>query len=271
MSYLEQALGDESALPGPQGMRLDRAALDLATIEFPGLDPAPWLSKMDALASRLGDRIRNFNDGRCFVEAARDYLFGELGFHGNEEDYFNPRNSCLNEVLAQRTGIPISLSVFYMEISRRLAMPVFGVNLPRHFILQYDDGNYSAYIDPFHGGRIISAAECYRIAGAPIPDPVLLRRASKRQIIVRMLVNLHGIYMRAQDWERSVRVLDLLIVAGAGSELYKQRGLLYRKLGRFHAARLDLERYLALEPAAADREDIVKQLEAIHRARARLN
>lgn len=266
MKYLEQILGEENAQ-----VRLDRAALELATIEFPDLDPAPWLVKLDSLASQLGDRIRNFNDGRCFVEAAQDYLFGELGFHGNEQDYFNPRNSCLNEVMAQRTGIPISLSVFYMEIARRLAMPVFGVNLPRHFILEFDDGNYSAYIDPFRGGRVISADECYELAGAPVPDPSLLRRASKRQILVRMLVNLHTTYLRTQDLQRAVRVLDLLIVASPGGELYKHRGLLLRKLQRFQAAGADLEKYLALEPDATDRDEIVKHLELIHRWLASIN
>ena len=88
----------------------------------------------------MGDRLRNFNDGRDFVETAQRFLFGELGFHGNEEDFFDPRNSCLNQVLERRVGIPITLSVMYMEIARRLAMPVFGISLPRHFVIQFDDG-----------------------------------------------------------------------------------------------------------------------------------
>ena len=107
----------------------------------------------------MGDRLRNFNDGRDFVETAQRYLFGELGYHGYEkdEDHFDPRNSCLNHVLEQRTGLPITLSVMYMEIARRLHMPVFGIGLPNHFVIQFDDGNYSTFIDPFHNGRVITA------------------------------------------------------------------------------------------------------------------
>ena len=156
---------EEAEKPG----RLDRAALELATIQFPDLQPEPYLDQLNDLASQLGDRLRNFNDGRDFVETAQRFLFGELGFHGNEkdEDHFDPRNSCLNQVLERRTGLPITLSVMYMEIARRLHMPVFGIGLPHHFVIQFDDGNYSTYIDPFHGGRVITALECFTLARAP--------------------------------------------------------------------------------------------------------
>src|ERR1700677_5095695 len=103
----------------PKG-RLDHAALELAAIDTPGLEPEPWLDRLNELASQLGDRLRNFNDGRDFVETAQRYLFEDLGFRGNDEDFFDPQNSFLNQVLARRTGIPISLSVLYMEIARRL-------------------------------------------------------------------------------------------------------------------------------------------------------
>src|SRR5260221_8838061 len=119
--------------------------------------------------------MHKFNDGRAFVETAQRYLLGELGFHGNEEDFFDPGTSFLNQVLERRTGIPISLSVLYMEISRRLAMPVFGIGLPRHFVVQFDDGNYAAYVDPFHGGRTVTQSECYALARARIADPAFLR------------------------------------------------------------------------------------------------
>src|ERR1700691_502428 len=267
MLHLRQLLEDETR-PG----RLDRAALDLATIQFPGLQPEPYLDQLNDLASRLGDRLRNFNDGRDFVETAQRYLFGELGFHGNEDDFFDPRNSCLDQVLERRVGIPITLSVMYIEIARRLAMPVFGISLPRHFVIQFDDGNYSTYIDPFNGGRPISAQECFALGGAKVADPALLRRASKKEIAIRMLQNLRGVYLRRNDWARAVDTLDLLIVGVPGwSAWYKQRGLLELELKRFQAARRDLEQYLALEPEAADRPEILKQMQAIHAWLARVN
>jgi regulator of sirC expression with transglutaminase-like and TPR domain len=267
LEYLRQLLEDD-----PVRGRLDRAALDLATIQFPDLAPQPFLDQLNELASRLGDRLSNFNDGRDFVEKAQRYLFGELGFHGNEEDFFDPLNSCLNQVLERRTGIPITLSVLYMEIGRRLAMPLFGINLPRHFIVQFDDGNYAAYIDPFHGGRTVTPRECFALAGANVPNPALLQRVSKKQIAMRMLRNLHDVYIRQRDSARAIQTLDLLILGAPEISVgYRTRGLLLLESKRFQAARRDLERYLALEPEALDREEIRKQLGAIGRWLARVN
>jgi len=255
----------------PKG-RLDRAALELATIDTPGLAPEPTLDRLNELAANLGDRLRNFNDGREFVEKAQAYLFGEVGFHGNEEDFYDPRNSCLNQVLERRTGLPITLSVMYMEIARRLAMPVFGIGLPRHFVIQFDDGNYSTYIDPFHGGRTVTPEECFLLAGAPVADPILLRRVSKKSIVMRMLQNLRGVYLRRKDWARAVRTLDLLLVGAPEiGAWYKQRGLLRMELRRLHEARTDLEKYLALEPNVQDGGEIRNQLRSIHAWLARRN
>jgi len=251
---------------------MDRAALDVAAIHYPGLEPEPFLDQLNDLASRLGDRLRNFNDGRDFVEKAQSYLFGDLGFHGNDIDYADPRNSCLNQVLERRTGIPIALSVMYMEIARRLHMPVYGIGLPRHFVLQFDDGNYSTYIDPFHGGRAITATECYELAGATVPDPGLLQRVTKKYIAMRMLRNLSEVYLRAGDYQRAVTSIDLLLEgAPDAATFYRQRGFAQVKLQHFQAARKDLEKYLNLEPAAADREDILRQIQAIHRWLAQVN
>ncbi len=267
MNHLRYLLEED-----PEKGRLDRAALELATIEQPDLDAEPFLEQLNQLAADIGDRLRNFNDGRDFVETAQRYLFGELGFHGNQEDFFDPRNSCLNEVLQRRTGIPISLSVLYMEIARRLAMPVFGIGLPRHFVIQFDDGRYSTFIDPFNGGRPISARECFELAGATVADPILLQRSSKKQIVMRMLQNMRGVYLRRRDWVRAVATLDqLLIGAPELTALYKQRGLLLVNLKRYQSARKDLEQYLTLEPAAEDRNEIQKQLQAIHTWLGRMN
>src|SRR6185437_13353557 len=128
---------------------LDRAALDLAAIEFPGLDPEPSIAALETMAAELCARLAGVPEGAGRVCIANDFLFNRLGFHGNETDYYNPRNSCLNEVLERRTGIPITLSVVYMEVARRAGIPVYGIGLPGHFIVQYDDGRSSLFIDPF--------------------------------------------------------------------------------------------------------------------------
>jgi regulator of sirC expression with transglutaminase-like and TPR domain len=272
VKYLESILGDTS----PQEIRLDRASLEIATIQFPGLEVEPWLQRLNELAADLGDRLRNFNDGRDFVETAQRFLFIELGFHGNEEDYFDPLNSCLNHVLERRTGIPVTLSVMYMEIARRLAMPVFGIGLPRHFVIQFDDGNYATYIDPFHGGRTITPQECFALAGARVADPMLLRRVSKREIVRRMVQNLHSGYLKKSDWTRAAQTLDLLILAAPNGShelaaALKLRGLLRIELKRFQDARIDFEQYLALEPEASDRAEVEQQIVNVHRWLARNN
>lgn len=280
MDYIRQILAEaEGTLPGTAGrtdLRLDRAALDLATIQFPELDVQAVMDRLNELASHLGDRLRNFNDGRDFVETAQRYLFEELGFHGNEEDYYDPLNSCLNQVLERRKGIPVTLSVMYMEIARRLQMPVFGIGLPRHFVIEFNDGNYATYIDPYHGGRTVTARECFMLAGSRVADPALLQRVSKKDIMRRMIQNLHRGYMRRGDWARAVVMLDLLLVGGGVgmpgiAGMHKLRGMLLIELRRYHDARADLEKYLALEPNAADQEEIRKQLAAIHHLLARLN
>jgi regulator of sirC expression with transglutaminase-like and TPR domain len=286
--YLRQILTQGiGASEGPK-LRLDRAVLELATIQFPDLEIESSLDRLNELASQLGDRLHNFNDGREFVERAQQYLFDELGFHGNESDYFDPLNSCLNQVLERRTGIPISLSVMYMEIARRLAMPVFGIGLPRHFIVQFDDGNYAAYIDPFHGGRAVTAREILLLSGAAEPNspvipamlPAMLRHVTKKEIAMRMLRNLQRDYIARRDWPRALETLSLLIlgIGAPGGPLdqelaaaHKLRSTLHLELNHYSAARADLEMYLKIAPDAPDGEEVRKQIESIHRSLARLN
>jgi len=288
VTYLRQILSQpEESQPGAK-LRLDRAVLELASIQFPDLDQEPFLDRLNELASHLGDRLRNFNDGREFVEKAREYLFGELGFHGNEADYFDPLNSCLNQVLERRTGIPISLSVLYMEIARRLQMPVYGIGLPRHFIIQFDDGNYDAYIDPYHGGRAVTPREILLLASGgslesgviPAMLPDMLRRVSKKEIAMRMIRNLQRDYIAKKDWARALETVSLLILgageAGRGDDrelaaAHKLRGVLHAELSHFSAARADLEAYLAIAPEAPDRAEILNKIGTIQRRASRLN
>lgn len=267
VDYLKQLL-----VSGSPSARLDRAALDLARIQFPELEHQPVLDQMNEIAQNLGDRLRNFNDGRDFVEKAQSYLFGELGFRANEENFFDPLNSCLNQVLERRTGIPITLSLLYMEVARRLSMPVFGIGLPNRFIVQFDDGRYATFIDPFGGGRAVSAAECFAMAGAPVADPQLLARVTNKQILMRMLQNLQRAYMQAHDYPRAVQTLDFLLDGAPGTAGWlKLRGTLQVERKQYAAARVDLEAYLKLEPLGKDRDTVQKQLDSIRRWTAQNN
>ena len=255
-----------------ESMDLDQAALNLATIEFPELDFRPSLTELDRFAHEIADRCGDLSDGREFVRVANAYLFEDVGLRGNADDYYNPRNSCLNQVLDGRLGIPITLSVIYMEIGRRLAKRVVGIGLPRHFVVQYDDGDYSTYIDPFHGGAILSAEDCYRLAQVEDENPRLLAPVCKRQIVMRMINNLRGIYFSQRSYEKAQEILDLLIEANPDSaEEYKQRGLVRLQMRHLIAGKRDLQKYLALNPQAEDREEIQGQLQAIGKWLAALN
>jgi regulator of sirC expression with transglutaminase-like and TPR domain len=260
-----------------EDIELDRAALELASIEYPSLDANGFLNLLDSYAVELADRLADTGEGEDFVSAANRYLFEELGFTGNARNYYDPRNSCLNEVLTARTGIPITLSLVYMEIARRLAKPVYGIGLPGHFVLQYDDGIFSTFIDPFHGGTLLTAAECFdlarRASGEQFGDnPAFLARVNKRHIVQRMINNLRSVYFFRRSYTKALKVLDLLIAAQpASADEYKQRSVVHLEMKNFAAARNDLDHYLALAPEAPDREQMQNQLKAIRHYMAGLN
>jgi regulator of sirC expression with transglutaminase-like and TPR domain len=256
---------------------LDIAALELATIEFPGLDLEAALFRLDNLAEQIRSQLTGNATGLEFIKATNELLFEVLQFRGNKEDYYDPRNSCLNSVLMRRLGIPISLSVVYIEIARRLSRPVYGVGLPGHFVVAYEDADSRYWVDPFHGGRILSFADCCSLAmqtaGVDLrSNPAVLAPVNNRQILVRMLSNLKAIYLKGEAFDKARQVLDLLIEAMPDyPEEYRHRGLVHLRLLNHRAAKADLETYLRLEPNAPEREQVENQLRLIERWKAGLN
>ena len=252
-----------------ESVPLDVAALQLAMVEYPNITVEPFRELLDSYARELSQRVSASADGEEYVGTFTEYMFDELGFEGNEDDYYDPANSCLNEVLTRRKGIPITLSVVAIEIGRRLERPVYGIGLPGHFIVKYDDGVFSTYIDPFNSGHLLLERECFDLArratGLQVPaDPALLAPVSTRQIILRMLNNLRSAYFLRQEPRKALTVLDLLIQADPSSaEEYKQRGIFRARLHLYQSARSDFERYLQLAPDAPDREEVAKQLESL--------
>ena len=253
-----------AAMRGDPGVELDAAALELATFEYPDLDPGPSLRELDRIAAEIGARAGARADGATFVREANAVLFDEIGLRGNEAEYYDPRNSCLNAVLERRTGIPITLSVVYMEVARRLGRPIHGIALPGHFIAQYDDGRYSTWLDPFRGGRLLAEGDISA-------DPEALRPATRQVILVRMANNLRAAYFRGERFDKVVETTDLLMQAYPAPDHHRIRGVANVRLRKLGEARKDLERYLEASPDAGDRADVVKQLEAIHRRLATLN
>lgn len=264
-----------TALQSGQDVPLDLACLEMAAIETPDLDPARYLALLDRFACTLKARLEPDKGGTIFLQAANRYLFEELGFHGDEAHYYDPRNSCLDQVLDRRIGIPITLSVVYIEIARRLGQPVFGIGLPGHFVVRYDDGDFSTYLDPFHGGKLLSPGDCRQIAREITheePEPSAFAPVGNRYILVRMLNNLRSAYFRSKQYKKVAAVMDLLVEAfPSNAEYYKARGVAHLNMRQFGPAKRDLEMYLACLPEAEDRKEIVEQLEGIHRWFGRLN
>lgn len=232
-------------------MELDEAALEIARIEYPDLDAGRYIRLLDDYAFEIANRAEDLSNGPSFLQAANAVLFEDKGFKGEEEDYYNPDNAFLNRVLETRRGMPILLSLIYMEIARRLAKPVFGIGIPGHFLIQYNDGDYSVFIDPFHQALV-------KVESA---DPNDLIPSDKRSIAMRMINNLRYIYFERQDSERAIRILDLIISADPNAaDEYKQRAVAHLQLQQFQRSLDDFKRYLELNPEAPDRESIEDHL-----------
>jgi regulator of sirC expression with transglutaminase-like and TPR domain len=197
---------------GPAEPEIDllRAALLVAELEYPGLDVAAYVERVDELGALAAARP-GFDalSSESRVVALMDVLFRELDYGGNEDDYYDPRNSFLNEVIDRRRGIPITLSVLVMEVAGRLGLKVDGIPAPGHFVVRHQGRLY----DPFHRGRAVSGAELEALTGTAPAER--LQPASKREIIARMLRNLSAIYQRNSDLVRLRRIRDRLAIVEA--------------------------------------------------------
>ena len=244
------------------------AALAIARLEYPQLDASRYLRVLDRMGAAAADRIAALGGDADLprrIAGISAYLFREQGFAGNRKHYDDPRNSFLNNVLDRRTGIPITLALVYIEVSRRAGLGIDGVNFPGHFLLRVhpeaadgpDAGGGQLIVDPFHGGAILSELDCRKLlrshAGEEIAfDRRLLARATKPEIIVRMLVNLKRIYVRMRSFPQAHAITELLLALdpSATTEL-RDRGLLAYHLNDYPAALRDLEAYLRFSPRAA--------------------
>jgi regulator of sirC expression with transglutaminase-like and TPR domain len=240
---------------------LAEAALAIAAEEYPNLAADVYLGRIDALARAVDARLPARRDTATTLRLLRTVLFEEGGFRGNAEAYYDPRNSFLNEVLDRRLGIPITLGVIYMEVAARVGLPIQGVRFPGHFLVKYVAGQREIFIDPFHGGEILSADDCVARLGAMAPGRSLegrhLQPATTRQILRRMLHNLEKIYVESGDDVRALWVVDrLALLAPDDPVTQRDRGLVEARLGGIAAALSDLQAYLVAEPAAADADEV---------------
>jgi regulator of sirC expression with transglutaminase-like and TPR domain len=258
-------------------VRLERAALLIAAEEYRGLDVDGYLARIDELAAGVRSRLSGDEGPAGVLAAINGHLFRELGFRGNRDDYYDPANSYLNEVIDRRTGIPITLSVLYVAVARRLGHRLIGLDLPFHFMVAWPTRGVPAeeplLVDPFDGGAIVTARDCAerleRILGHPVElRPEHLAPAEPRAVVRRMLNNLFAIYVGREDYPRGLAALERMHLAAPFVEDLRDRGLLLHRLRRYPEAEESLRAYLATAPTAADRGAVERHLDWIRRQRA---
>ena len=264
---------------------LAQACLMIAEDVYPGLDVERYLGEIERMALRLRARMPQSSGAEERIVALNQFLFEDLGYWGNAEDYYDPRNSYLNEVIDRKTGIPISLSILYMELGRRVGLPLEGISFPGHFLVRVRVGAGMLVLDPFSGGapqsedelrqrlrRVIPEGVASDVPVAELPLDQFLEPASKRQILSRVLRNLKGIYRETDKPERMLQVLNrmLVVTPGAHGEL-RDRGYVYQRLECWRPALKDLTDYAQLEPDAPDLDEVRVRLMELAALCARLN
>ncbi len=278
----DSALHQFAALVGParddESIPLAAAALEIARMEYPDLDADPYLARLDELAEQVRDGMRKNPTARETIALLNRVLFQEEGLRGNREDFYDPRNSFLNDVLDRKLGIPITLSVVYMEVARRVGFPVAGVGMPGHFLLKhYDVVAGEIFIDAFDHGSILRPDDCQQrldeVYGGQVDMRAeYLQPVTHREILTRMLNNLRQIYLTQQDGRKGLAVLDMLLAIPPGSpDLFRERALLRLNLDQYIGAAQDLGKYLKLAPEAADAQAVRETFDMVRQMVARMN
>lgn len=263
----------------PESVCLAEAALQIASSEYPALDPALCLDQIQAWADRIRAGLRIGAGVPEVIGAMNFLLFQELGFRADQDNYYDPRNSFLNEVLERRRGIPISLSILYIAVGRRLGLDLKGVSFPGHFLVKCPVDGGVVVIDPYYGGITLSLEDLQsrlrEFRGGEVSRAIvseLLVAAAPREVMVRMLRNLKAIYLRERQLSQALAAIEWIVaLEPAEADELRDRGIVYQELECFRAALVDFERYLLERPAASDAESVRGRLVEMRKAAARLN
>jgi regulator of sirC expression with transglutaminase-like and TPR domain len=268
---------EEVAQAGDQLSPLRAGLLFARECAYPDLRPSDYVAQVEDLAVAANAVLAGYRSAQTRGLALAEFLFQSYGLRGNADDYADPRNSYLNQVIERRLGIPISLSVIYLEVGRRLGLPVAGVGMPGHFIARVAGEDGPQYLDPFHGGRVLTVDDCRelvrRSAGIEgVFDMTWLAPTPPREIVARMLNNLRAFYISMEDWPLAITLLEHLRtlqpeVAGHARDL----GVLHYRQGAYRKAAGLLQEYLQRAPTAADADTVRQGREMMLEELARLN
>jgi regulator of sirC expression with transglutaminase-like and TPR domain len=255
---------------------LAEAALLLASCHYPRVKAASYLTELDSIAESVASQTIPGSSPLEIIQSINDVLFQQLGFHGNSQDYYNPRNSYLNQVIDRRTGIPITLSIVYMSVAERLDFPTEGIGAPGHFLIKHASSGGDIFIDPYNAGRVMSAEECSAFVAEIHPD--VEARAERtpsvttKQILARMLLNLLKVYASGGDLARATWAIEMILrIEPHSAHFIREHAMLLAATGKPTAAIEQLRRYLELAPNAGDSELIEDRIKEIRKERALLN
>lgn len=238
--------------------RLDLAALAVAALEYPELDEQGCVQMLEMYAGRVRSMVPPNPTLLQQIQALKRVLADEEGFRGNSTRYHAPENSFLNRVLERKVGLPIALAVVYLEVARRAGIPMFGVNFPGHFLIAGESAAGKLVVDPFHGGTALTPDGCADLLKEMAPQmkfqTEMITPAAMNTIVSRMLNNLKRVYLEANDNERALKAVSLLLVLQPKSPAdLRVRAHVLCALGAFKAALRDVERCLELSPDAPDK------------------
>ena len=270
----------ELTLKSEQELDLAEAALVLATGEYPGLDVGQYLGVLDQYADEVTATLPDDDSPAVVLGHIRQYLFDAHGYAGNEQTFYDPRNSFLNDVMDRKLGIPITLSVVYLEVAWRLGVALKGVSLPGRFMVGLFDADEPIILDPFGGGVRLEREEIQEklelMFGTLTVDDKQFRDfvvpATKKEILVRMLRNLKAIYLAGRDFEGALSAVERMLMLYPDEPIeVRDRGLIFYRLNRVDAARADWLHYLDMSPKSADADEVARWLERLKSSRRRLN
>ncbi|MBV9492633.1 MAG: transglutaminase family protein [Acidobacteria bacterium] len=200
---------------------LARGALLIALEDFPQIDVDDYLAQLDALADRVRQRATPGEPPIFLLGHLHAELFDTDGYRGNTDDYYDPRNAYLNEVIDRKLGIPITLSIVFLHVAQRVGLNAFGVGLPGHYVVKVQFELNEVYIDPFRDGATLSMSELAELVGGVSGGRVRLasehlRAWTPRQTLIRVLANLQGMWARAGDTRRSTSARERMDILQTG-------------------------------------------------------
>ncbi len=235
-------------------------------IEYPELNVSKYIEKINGMGNSMKIKIGEVKNPTYLISVLNEYLFDELGFHGAEEDYYDPVNSFLNVVLDKKTGIPITLSILYSEVAKHIGLDLRIVGFPGHVIVKYKK---EMILDPFYRGRLLTIEDLEKILNRNFGEdvefvPEYLNEATTEQLLTRLLRNLKNAYTQSYAYDNAMKCTDMILgMQPESPEEIRDKGILEERLLRYDKALPLLNKYLELEPEADDADFILELIKSV--------